>query len=358
MDKQKTLAFIKELTDAPGAPGFEDEVLRVLRSHGEGLGEWSEDAIRNLCIRRSDWKEDRPLLMLDAHSDEVGFMIRAIRPNGTLDFITLGSWVAPNVSAHRVLVRNDNGKWIPGIVASKPPHYISESDKKETPDIAGMVIDVGASSDREVREDYNISIAAPVVPHVFFEYQEDHDIMTGKAFDDRLGCAAIISILRELAGSSLAVNIMGAFAAQEEMGMRGATVTAQTVKPDIAISIEGTPADDTFVEPYLVQTAIKKGPMLRHIDARMISNPRFQRFALDTAAEKGIPVQEAVRTGGATNGGVIHLIGKAVPVIVLGIPSRYIHSHYAIASYSDYENAVRLACAIIRGLDEKIIAGF
>jgi putative aminopeptidase FrvX len=176
-------------------------------------------------------------------------------------------------------------------------------------------------------------MAAPVVPDVSFEYCENHDIMIGKAFDDRLGCAAIVSTLRELEGAELKVNVTGAFAVQEETGLRGATVTAQTVKPDIAIVFEGCPADDTFAEPYAVQTALKKGPMLRHFDARMITNPRFQRFALDTARKKGIPVQEAVRTGGATNGGVIHLIGQAVPVRVISIPASYIHTHYSISSY-------------------------
>jgi putative aminopeptidase FrvX len=154
------------------------------------------------------------------------------------------------------------------------------------------------------------------------------------------------------------VGDTGAFAAQEESGLRGAKVTAQTVQPDIAICFEGCPADDTVVDPYAVQTAIRKGPMLRHIDASMITNPRFQRFALDLARSKGIPVQEAVRTNGSTNGGPIHLTGKAVPVIVIGIPVRYIHTHYGIAAYSDFENSVKLAGEIIRTLDQQTIAGF
>ena len=358
MEKQKNLALIKELSDAPGAPGFEDEVLSVIRRHGEGLGEWNEDSMRNLYLRRQGWKEGQTVLMLDAHCDEVAFMVRAIRPNGTLDFIPLGGWVPYCVPAHKVRVRNDKKEWVPGIISSKPPHYLSEGEKKLAPEISDMVIDLGASSDKEIREEYHISIAAPVVPDVSFELREHHDIMIGKAFDDRLGCAALISIFRELAGEELPVNVVGAFAAQEEVGLRGATVTAQTVKPDIAIVFEGAPADDTIVESYAVQTALKKGPMLRHFDARMITNPAFQRFALNVAREKGIPVQEAIRTGGATNSGVIHLSGKAVPVIVISIPVRYIHTHYSISSYLDFENTVRLASSVIRSLDEKIIAGF
>ena len=358
MEKEKTLSFIRELSNANGPSGFEDEVLDLLRCYGEGLGEWKEDSMRNLYLRRGACKEGKPTLMLDAHSDEVGFMVRAIRPNGTLEFITIGGWVASCVSAHKVRVRNNKGQWLPGVIASKPPHFLSEADKKLAPEISSMIIDMGAVSDKEIIENYGISIAAPVVPDVFFEYHSDRDLMVGKAFDDRLGCAAIISVLRELAGAELPLNITGAFSSQEEVGLRGATVTAQIVKPDIAIAFEGTPADDTVVDSYLIQTALRKGPMLRHIDNRMITNPRFQRFALDLARKKGIPVQEAIRTGGSTDGGVIHTIGKAVPTIVIGIPARYIHTHYSLASYSDFENAVRLACEVIRNLDEITVAGF
>jgi putative aminopeptidase FrvX len=346
------------MSNAPGAPGFEDEVLEALRAEGEGLGEWKEDAMRNLYLRRKGQKEGLPSLMLDAHTDEVGFMIKAVRANGVMDFIALGGWANYTIPAHRVLVRNCKGEWIPGITASKPPHFISEQEKKQAPEIDSMAIDVGSSSAQETREVFEIYPGAPVVPDVAFEYREENDLMIGKAFDDRLGSAAVISALKELSGLSLGVNITGSFSAQEEMGMRGASAAAQTVKPDIAIVFEGTPADDTVVEQYAVQTAIKKGPMLRIIDQRMITNPRFQKFAVNTAWENNIPCQEAVRSGGATNGGVIHITEKAVPVIVIGIPVRYIHTHYCFASYCDYENAVKLACEVIKGINEKTINSF
>jgi putative aminopeptidase FrvX len=108
----------------------------------------------------------------------------------------------------------------------------------------------------------------------------------------------------------------------------------------------------------MVQTAIKKGPMLRHIDARMITNPRFQRYALNLAKEHGIPVQEAVRSGGSTNGASIHLSGNGVPTIVIGIPVRYAHTHYGISAYADFENGVKLACEILRNMNADVIASF
>ena len=312
MDKKQSLELCAALSNAKGAPGFEDEVLAVLRRYGEGLGSFREDSLRNLYLSRSGNQGGRPMVQLDAHTDEVAFMVQAVKPNGTLRFTTLGGWVPSNIPAHRV--------W--------------------------------------VQRDFRVRMAAPVVPDVTFEYQEKHDLMIGKAFDCRLGCASILRTLDNLRDKTLNVDVTGAFAVQEEMGTRGATVTANTVKPDLAIVFEGCPADDTVAEPYMIQTAIHKGPMLRHIDARMITNPRFQRYALDLAEELGIPVQESVRTGGSTNGAPIHLSNQGVPVIVIGIPVRYIHTHYGIAAHSDVENAARLAAAILERMDAAQISRF
>ncbi len=135
-------------------------------------------------------------------------------------------------------------------------------------------------------------------------------------------------------------------------------MTARRVKPQIAIVFEGAPADDRGTESWLIQTAVHRGPMLRHLDTRMIMNPRFQQFALDLAEESGIPVQEAVRSGGSTDGAPIHLSEEGIPCIVIGFPVRYAHTHYGMASLEDFKNGVRLAVEIIRRLDEETIAGF
>lgn len=358
MDKKKTLEMIAAISNANGTSGFEDEVVATVLSYAEGLGETSVDRMRNLYIRRKENTGSRPVVQLDAHSDEVGFMVQAICPNGTLCIIQIGGWVTHNIPAHKVWVRNRDGVYIPGLTTSKPPHYMTEQERKNPLELKDITIDVGAVSREEAIEIYGIRIGEPVVPDVTFTYSEKNDLMVGKSFDCRLGCAAILKTMHELKGQELAVDILGACAAQEEVGVRGATVTSQVIRPDIAIVFEGCPADDTCVEPYMVQTAIKRGPMLRHIDARMITNPRYQRYALDLAEQLGIPVQEAVRTAGATNGAAIHLTGSGVPVIVIGIPVRYAHTHYGISAYSDFDNAVKLACAILTRLDANTIASF
>ena len=359
MEQNNLLELIRALSNANGAPGFEDDVVQVLREKTAGLdgADLQEDAMRNLYCRLKS-TEGKPTVMLDAHTDEVGFMVRAIHPNGTLRFITMGGWVPCNIPAHRVRVRNALGEYVPGIITSKPPHFMTEAERQRVPDPLEMSIDIGARSAEEAVRDFHIRVGEPVVPDVELTYDEKHDLLMGKAFDCRLGCAALAETLRRSADKDLAVNVVGAFATQEEMGTRGATVTAQVAAPDVAIVFEGCPADDTFGEPYMMQTKLKCGPYLRHVDARMVTNPRFQRFALDLAAKRGIPVQDGVRTGGSTNGAPIHLSNGYVPTIVIGVPVRYIHTHYGIASVADVENSVRLACAVLEELNGDVIRGF
>ena len=358
MDKATTLAMIAAISDAKGAPGFENQVVEAILPYAEGLGETRVDRMRNLYLSRRENTGGRPVVQLDAHSDEVGFMVQAICPNGTLRIIPIGGWVSHNIPAHKVWVRNRYGKYIPGLTASKPPHFMTEQERKAPLDIKDITVDVGAVSREEAIEVYGIRIGEPVAPDVTFTYAEDTDLMVGKSFDCRLGCAAILKTMHELAGQELAVDVVGACASQEEVGVRGATVTAQVIQPDLAIVFEGCPADDTCVEPYMVQTAIKRGPMLRHIDARMITNPRYQRYALDLAEKLGIPVQDAVRAAGSTNGAAIHLTGRGVPVIVIGVPVRYAHTHYGVSAYADFDNAVKLACEILKRADADLIESF
>ena len=358
MNTQDLIQSIKRISDANGISGFEDEVLHVIREEGAGLGTFEEDRIRNLYLYRHENKAGRPIVQLNAHTDEVGFMVKAIRPDGMIEFIAIGGWIPTNVPAHMVRILNKDGVYVPAVVASKPPHFMSEAEKKAPLEITNLVLDVGASSSEEVIKEYRIGIAAPVVPEVSCTFDEKHGLFIGKAFDCRIGCASTLATLKELQGMDLKVNLVGDFSSQEEVGTRGSIVSANTIKADLAIVFEGCPADDTVVPSYQAQTCLKKGPMLRHIDSRMITNPRFQRYALNLAQELGIPVQEAVRSAGATNGAPIHLAHDGIPAIVIGVPVRYAHTHYGISALFDVEQAVRLAKEILLRMDSKTIRSF
>lgn len=354
-----SLKLIELLSNANGACGFEDEVVSIAEQYvsDERLGSVRHDCNLNVYINEQD-EHNKPVIMLDAHSDEVCFMVQAIKPNGTLNFLPLGGFAPYTVPAHKVRVQTYDGKWVPGIVASTPVHFLKRGQESQVPDFSEMVIDVGATSKEEVERVFNIHIGAPVVPDVTFEYNSETEVMLGKAFDNRLGCAAVLEAMKKLKDEDLDVHVVGTLTSQEEIGERGAMVAVDEVKPDIAICFEGCPADDTFLPDYQIQSAMKKGPMLRHYDRSMITNPRFQRFSLELARELGIPVQESVRAGGGTNGGVIHVTNGGIPVIVIGVPVRYCHSHYGFASMEDYNNAVQLAVEIVKRLNKEQIKKF
>ncbi len=362
--------LLQKISNANGPSGFEDEVSQIILEQTKDFGEQSQDSLLNIYIKRTENVENekdetdnthphRPTVLLDAHMDEVGFIVQAITNNGLLRILGLGGWLPASAIAQKVRVRTSNNEWISGVIASKPPHFASKEDRSKMPEMSDLRVDIGAESADEAKDTFGIRIGAPVVPDVEFTAMPQKDgFYIGKAFDDRIGCAANVLTLKELQGEQLDVNITAAFSVQEEVGTRGARVVANRTKPDIAICFEGTPADDTFSEPYMIQAAVGKGPMLRHFDSTMIANPRFQRFALDLAKAEDIPCQESVRSGGGTNAGAIHLSDQGIPTIVIGVPVRYIHSHHGIASLDDLENAAKLAAAICRKLSAEVLKDF
>lgn len=355
------MANIKEiqaLTNAFGPSGFEDEVIREVKSWCHGL-DVKNDAMYNVYAAMRKKKEGRPVLMLDAHLDECGFMVQSILENGLLSILMLGGFHLTSLPAHSVIVKTRDGKKHRGITTSKAVHFLTQAQRNDNSlAIEDVLVDVGASSREEVMEVYKIRPGDPIMPDVEFEYHEENGIMYGKAFDNRLGCVSIIDTMQALKeeADQLAVEVVGAFAAQEEVGTRGAAVTAQQVRPDLAIVFEGSPADDFLFSPGIAQGVLKSGVQIRHMDNSYISNTEFIRYAQETGDKYGIKYQDAVRRGGSTDAGRISLTGRAVPVLVLGIPSRYVHSHYNFCAAEDVDGAVRMATEVIRGLDEERIS--
>jgi putative aminopeptidase FrvX len=345
----KSVELISELTCAFGPSGFEDEVLEIAQKHIPKGFASSRDSMLNLYIERP--RSGKPLVIFDAHSDEVGLIVQAVRDDGCIAFTTLGGWVPSALYAQRMVIKNRDGKLVTGVIAAASPHLGGE----ESPKIEKMLLDIGARSKAEVENDFKIGTGCPVAPAPFFELQ--NDTMFAKAFDCRIGCAAVLETMDALAAENLQVDIAGAISSQEEVGLRGAKVAANRTTPDLVICFEGAPADDTMVAPFMIQTALGRGPMIRHYDSAMVANPRLVRYALDIAAKHDIPVQQAVRTRGGTNGGAYQLSNLGVPALVISLPVRYIHSHNCLASLEDYTNAIKLATAITKELTPEIIKG-
>lgn len=353
------LGLIRALSDAFGPSGFEDDVLAVLRRFGGSLGEFSEDSLRNLYLYRKENTGNKPILMLDAHSDEVGFLVHSVNPDGTVRVASLGGWDKFALSSNRVLVRNALGQYIPGILATRPYLYMDSALRSRfQPDISNVAVDIGATSAAQAVEEFHIRPGEPVAPEGRFLFDEVHGILYGKAFDCRLGCAAILETLHRLAGKELAFDIVAVFSAQEELGCRGARVAVNRVKPQIAFCFEGCPADDTFGAGTPPQTVLGKGPMLRFMDGSIVCSPRYQRYVLDLAEQKSLLVQTAVRTAGANDAGIINTACDGIPAVVAGIPVRYTHSCNCLARDSDFEATVSLAVETLLALTEENLHSF
>lgn len=345
---------IEELSNAFGPSGFEEDVVKVVRKYAEGL-EFKVDSMNNAYISLNGNKGDRPVIMLDCHLDEVGFIVQSITSKGLIKFLPLGGWIVSNIPAHTVIIKNSRGELIRGITTSKPPHFMTESDKEKKLVLEDIYIDVGAVSREEVLNDFGIEPGDPVVPDVTFEYNKKNGVMLGKAFDNRIGCLCILEVMQKLKNANLNIDVVGAYSAQEEVGERGVEITSRVVKPDLAIVYEGSPADDPYFDEFAAQGCLKKGVQIRHFDRSMISNPNFIKFAKEIAKENNIPYQSAVRSGGGTDAGRIHISNKGVPTLVLGVPVRYEHSHYCYSAESDIDAAVELTIEILKNItDEKV----
>lgn len=352
-----SIKLIEALTNANGISGFEKEVIQVAKSFIdlEKLT-FEKGGLGNAYIRQRV-NVGKPLLLLDGHTDELGFMVQSITLKGLMKIVPIGSWDSRNIPTQKVRVFTEKKGWVTGIFASKPPHFMTEEEKNQKVSMEKLLIDIGAVSREEVVEVFGLEVGAPVVPDVAFERLTPDKLMA-KAFDNRIGCALVMDLMNYFKDTELEVELAGSLTSQEEVGTRGARVAASELKPTIAIVFEGTPADDNFTDPAEVQGGIGLGAQIRHRDNSMITNPEMVRFARRIAKENGIPFQDAVRTGGGTNGGVYHMSEQGIPSIVIGVPVRYAHTHYGIISYKDYVSAFDWAVAIIQALNDEVLADF
>lgn len=339
----------KEFTEAFGTPGFEEDVLDLIDKYKEDLI-LEKDGMNNAWLITKNHDKSKPNIMLDAHTDEVGFMVQFIHDNGLISFIPTGGWIPSNIPAHIVRIKGSKG-FVKGITSSMPPHFMTQAMKDAPLDIKNMHIDIGAFSRQEVL-DKGIDIGSPIAPEVKFE-ELDNGLYRGKAFDNRMGCVSVLYTMLKFKDKILPFNLVGSFSSQEEVGLRGASVNSSRIKPYLAVVFEGSPSDDRYYSNHQAQCVIGEGVQIRCFDSKYISNRRLIDFATSIADKNNLDYQLAVRSSGATNSGVIHLSENAPPVLVLAVPSRYIHSHYNYASSYDLKSTVDFAEVFINSLDEK-----
>ncbi len=366
-NEKDTLDLIRRLSLAPGLPGFEQEITAIIQAEiGHISDSAAVDRIGNAVFTFEPTAENRsvdtapnfgqvpasgqvPTILLAAHQDEIGFMVASVLPSGFLRVESLGGWNPVTLPSSPVLVVNRRKESIPGIIGHIPPHFLKDR-KSDIPQISELFIDIGAASDREAAEKFSIFPGDLVVPVTNYSWNEKSRTLMSKAFDDRIGIAALIELGLRIAGKPGRKNRLRlAATVQEEVGTRGAAVLGNYTDADIALIIEGAPADDIPGGPEIPQTRIRGGAHVRIYDPTMIAHPGLLRLIREKAEGGSIPIQETVRRGGGTDGRVLHLAGNGIPSIVTGVPVRYAHSHNCLIHLDDFYALVDLLEAVCMG---------
>lgn len=346
----RTEELFKELTEAHGVSGHEEEVSRIMAGHLSKAAQISYDNLGSLIAEQRGTSE-HPKVMLAGHMDEVGFMVKGITKEGFIKFLPLGGWWGHVVLSQRVSIRTSQGDVI-GVVGSKPPHELEPEEKKKVLQLKDMYIDVGASSDFDVKKKLKIRPGDPITPLSPFTVMNNKKAYMAKAWDNRIGCALVIQVLEKMANIPHPNTIYGVGTVQEEVGLRGAITSSNQVGPDLAFAVDVSLARDMpdFEDK---PERLGAGPSILVYDGSMIPNCRLRDLVVDTAEANKIPYHFTSIEGGGTDGGRIHLNKFGVPTLTMGVPTRYIHGHVGILHRDDYDNAVRLLTEVLKKLDHK-----
>ncbi|KEZ51937.1 M42 family metallopeptidase [Metabacillus indicus] len=350
----ETLQMLKDLTDAKGIPGNEREPREVMKNYISAYAdEVTTDGLGSLIAKKTG-KEGGPKIMVAGHLDEVGFMITQIDDKGFLRFQTVGGWWSQVMLAQRVTIVTNKGD-VTGVIGSKPPHILPPEARKKPVDIKDMFIDIGASSREEAME-FGVRPGDQAVPYFEFTVMNNEKMLLAKAWDNRIGCAIAIDVLKGLKDADHPNVVYGVGTIQEEVGLRGARTSAHAIQPDIGFGVDvGIAGDTPGISDKEASSKMGEGPQIILYDASMVSHKGLRDFVTGVADEMNIPYQFDAIAGGGTDSGAIHMTANGVPAVSITIATRYIHSHAAMLHRDDYENAVKLITEVIKRLDDETV---
>jgi endoglucanase len=348
-----TITLLQSLADAPGPSGFEEPVRKVvvdaLKSSAaklqyDGLG----------CVIAQHGSAG-PRIMLDAHMDELGGMIRRVTPSGLLTMQMLGGWLDQALVDQRWTIIGAKGP-IKAVTGLRDIHVVPTEERTKVYPREMVFLDVGAHNPADVAA-MGISVGDPVVPDAPFAVLNGTDNYLGKAWDDRVGCAVVIQALQKLAAGPHPNQVFVAVTTQEEIGLRGAHTAADVIKPDIGIAIEGGITGDVFEgHPDETQVKLGAGPGLFVYDSSALPNRKLTSFIKQLASEKKIPLQLDLVQGYGDDSAEIQKSNGGVPTVNLVVPVRYTHVHNGIMNRKDYDEMVDLVVALIQRLDAPTVA--
>jgi putative aminopeptidase FrvX len=331
--------WLKELSEAVGVSGHEDEARQIIvDAITDRVDEYQVDSIGNvIALKKGDGASDLKV-MVAAHMDEVGFMISQIEESGLLRFFKVGG-LDDRILPAKVVWIGD--KKVPGVIGIKPVHLTEQGERKKPVKYDQLVIDIGASSKAEAEKLVQRGDYATFATQ-FVELDPEGKgwrTVRGKAFDDRAGCAVLIELLT----TQYPFDLYAVFTTQEELGLRGARVSAFAVDPDFAFTLECTGANEIPTPKDISpSTRLGHGPAITIMDRSFIADRRLVQLLIDTAEELDMPYQIKQPGVGGTDSGAIHRSREGVPSATVSVPGRYIHSPAAMLSLDDLNHTVHL----------------
>jgi len=331
-------SLLEKLSNAHGISGWEGSIQQIVKEEiAPYVDEIRLDKLGNLIATK---KGVAPSIMIDAHADEIGLMVKHVDEKGFLRFIRIGGWFDQTLLNQRVVIHTRSGPII-GVIGCKPPHVMKDEDRKKVIEAKDMFIDIGCTSQKEV-EALGILPGTPIsMDRTFATLQGDR--VTGKAFDNRAGLIIMIEALKRTKSKS---TIYAVAAVQEEVGLKGAKVAAYSLDPDLAIATDVTiPGDHPGIEKKDAPIEMGKGPVVVVADASgrgLMATPQIIEWMAGTAREFEIPVQLEASEGGTTDGTSIYHTRSGIPTGVISVATRYIHSPVEVLSISDIEKAADL----------------
>ena len=355
---ESDLDFFKQLCEAFGPSGFEREPLTLIKNYIKDFSDEIETDKLGSLLYTINGSASRPRIAVPGHVDEIGFIVTGFS-DAFINFYNLGGWLDQTILGQRVTVRASSGDY-KGVIAAKPPHLVRPEERKKNIPMHEMFIDIGCQTKEEL-EQTGIKIGDPIAPISPFTLLLDKKIVMGKAFDDRTGAFVAALACKKLKEEKIVHpnTVIGAATTQEEVGARGARTMSHVSDPDVAIICETAISGDVpGSKAGPAPSKMGKGVSIYTYDRSMIPNPRLKEFVISTAKEAKIPHQLSITVTGGTDGGSIHLTRTGTPAIVLGVPTRHIHSLCSIFTLSDFDAAVQLLIELIKRLDDETVKSF
>jgi endoglucanase len=338
------IKLLEKLCNAMSVSGDEGEVRRiVLQEVKPHADEVKVDALGSVLVRRKGTGKKPLRVLLDAHMDEVGFMIVSDDEDGFFQFEIVGGIDPRHLAGKQVIVGRDH---VPGVIGARPIHLTTPEARQHTIEVDAMRIDLGPEGKAKIGDRATFAT----------RFKRVGPSIMSKAIDDRIGIAILIELLKHAPKD---IELCLSFSVQEEIGLRGAKVAAHFFEPDIAIAVDSTPARDLpdfeGRENFAYNTRLGFGPAIYVANSSTLDDPRLVRFLEETAVKNKIKYQFRQPGGGGTNAGAMQQSRAGVPVVSVSVPHRYTHSPISISRVEDWKNTLNLLCAALNDMKPSLI---